>query len=273
MYESYWQFEKRPFEHPADAQAAFRAQSQRGALLKLRYVLENRRGVAILAGESGLGKTLLAQTLLAELDSSFAPKIHLVFPQMPPDQLLTYLADQLTGERTPLTANIQQSVQRIERALRDQFQAGKHPVIVIDEAHLLRESAALEAIRLLMNFQQDGQPLLSILLVGQTGLVLAIRRLPALDERVAVTCILNRLTASESAGYIQHGLSLAGAKRMIFESSAVEAVFELTHGIPRRINRLCDLALLVGYGEELRTLNRSHIESIHAELVGTAAAA
>jgi len=273
MYESYWQLDKRPFEHPADAQSLFRAESQRGALLKLRYVLENRRGTAILAGESGLGKTLLAETLLGELGSDFGPCVHLVFPLMPPDQLLTYLGDQLTGQRTPLTATIEQSVQRIQRAILENGNAGRHPVIVIDEAHLLRDSNTLECIRLLMNFQKDGRPLTSLLLVGQTALVLAVRRLPALDERIAVTCILTRFSASESAGYIQHRLALAGAKRLIFESSAVEAIFELTQGIPRRINRLCDLALLVGYGEELRTLNRGHIESIHAELIGTSAAA
>jgi general secretion pathway protein A len=273
MYETYWQLEKRPFEHSADAQSHFPAESQRGALLKLRYVLENRRGAAILAGESGLGKTLLAESLLRELGSNFAPRVHLVFPQMPAEQLMTYLGDQLTGQRTPLTATIEQSVQRIQRALFENAQAGKHPVIVIDEAHLLRDANTLECIRLLMNFQKDGQPLASFLLVGQTGLVLAVRRLPPLDERIAVTCVLTRLSASESAGYIQHRLSLAGAKRLIFESSAVEAIFELTHGIPRRINRLCDLALLVGYGEELHTLNRNHLESIHAELIGSAAAA
>src|SRR5262245_17934890 len=104
MYESYWQLDKRPFEHPADAQFVFPAESQRGALLKLRYVLENRRGAAILAGESGLGKTILAQRLLGELGPNFSPRVHLVFPQMPADQLLTYLGDQLTGQRTPLTA-------------------------------------------------------------------------------------------------------------------------------------------------------------------------
>jgi general secretion pathway protein A len=81
------------------------------------------------------------------------------------------------------------------------------------------------------------------------------------------------LSREETGGYLQHRLAAAGSKRTIFDSSAVGTIFELTHGIPRRINRLCDLALLVGYGEELRTLSAPHIESIHEELIGTAAAA
>jgi type II secretory pathway predicted ATPase ExeA len=273
MYQSYWQLDSRPFEHLVDELFYFAAESQRGALLKLRYVLENRRGAAVLAGESGLGKTLLVQKLFRELDESFAPRVHLVFPQMPTDQLLTYLADQLTGQLSPLTANIDQSVRRIERFLTTNAAAGKHPIIAIDEAHLLAPAQSLEAIRLLMNIESDGRPAATFLFVGQTGLVLSVRRLPALDERIAVTCVLSRMSRAETDAYVEHRLCAAGAKRAIFEPSAVEAIHQLTHGIPRRINRLCDLALLVGYGEELRTIAGQHIESIHQELIGSAAAA
>jgi general secretion pathway protein A len=220
-----------------------------------------------------LGKTLLVQKLLAELDASFAPRVHLVYPQMPTDQLLTYLADQLTGQHSPLTATIEQSVWRIERQLETSANSGRHPIIAIDEAHLIRDPHALDAIRLLMNFLHAGQPAATFILAGQTSLVLAVRRLPALEERVAVTCVLNRLSAAETSQYIQHRLAAAGAKRTIFEPSAIEAIHQLTHGIPRRISRLCDLALLVGYGEELRSITAQHIESIHQELIGVAAAA
>jgi type II secretory pathway predicted ATPase ExeA len=246
MYQAYWQLDSRPFEHSSDDAFFYAAESQRGALLKLRYVLENRRGAAVLAGESGLGKTLLAQRLLEELEPAFAPRVHLVFPQMPPDQLLTYLADQLTGQYSPITATIDQSVRRIERLLKANAQGGNHAVIAIDEAHLLKSAQSLETIRLLMNFQHEGQPV--------------------------ATCLLSRLSAEETGRYIHHRLGAAGGKRTIFEQSAIETIFALTHGIPRQINRLCDLALLVGYGEELRTIADQHIESIHQELIGSAAA-
>lgn len=273
MYQPYWQLDSRPFEHASDARFVFATDSQRGALLKLRYVLENRRGAALLAGESGLGKSLLVETLLRELPSAFAPRVHLVFPQMPTDQLLTYLGDQLTGQHSPLTLSIDQSIRRIEIALREAAQAGKHAIVAIDEAHLLRDTHTLEALRLLMNFQHEGQSLATFLFAGQTALVLAVRRLPALEERVSVTCILSRLSQDETGRYIEHRLTAAGAQRTIFEPSAVETIFQLTHGIPRQINRLCDLALLVGYGEELRTLTGDHLESIYAELLGLPAAA
>jgi type II secretory pathway predicted ATPase ExeA len=273
MYENYWQLDARPFDHTNDARFYYAAESQRGALLKLRYVLDNRRIAAVIAGESGLGKTLLVQKLLSELAPAYSPRVHVVFPQMPADQLLTYLADQLTGQTSPMTATIDQSVRRIERHLHANAQAGKHAIIAIDEAHLLAQAQSLEAVRLLMNFEENGQPLATFLLTGQTALVLSVRRLTALEERLAVTCLLARLTPAETGSYIEHRLTTAGAKRTVFEPSAIQTIQELTHGIPRRINRLCDLALLVGYGEELRTISGSHIESIHQELIGVSAAA
>jgi general secretion pathway protein A len=270
MYQAYWQLDARPFDHSADARFYFPGPSQQAALLKLRYVVENRRGAAVLAGESGLGKTLVAQTLVRQLGDSFRPRVHLVFPQMPADQLLAYLADTLTrraseGTSTP---SIDQSLRRIEHTLTDHAKAGRHAIIVIDEAHLLRDSRSLETIRLLLNFEHDAQPLATYLLVGQTGLALDVQRLPQLDERLAVKCLLSRLTAEETGAYIQHRLAAAGAKRPIFDASAIDEIHQLTHGIPRRINRLCDLALLVGYGEELRSLGKSQMQAIYEELIG-----
>jgi general secretion pathway protein A len=268
MYESYWQLDARPFDHSADARFYYPGPSQQAALLKLRYAVENRRGAALLAGEAGLGKTLVAQTLVRQLGDTFRPRVHVVFPQMPPEQLLAYLADQLTGSPGLSVSSIEQSVRRIERTLADHAQAGRHAIIVIDEAHLLREARSLETMRLLLNLEQHAQPLATFLFVGQTGLALDVQRVPQLDERLAVKCLLSRLTKDETAAYIQHRLSAAGVKRTIFDASAVEEIHLLTHGIPRRINRLCDLALLVGYGEELRTLGRSQMQAIYEELVG-----
>jgi general secretion pathway protein A len=268
MYEAYWQLDARPFDHSADPKFYFPGPSSQAALLKLRYVVENRRGAATLASEAGLGKTLVAQMLVRQLADYFQPRLHLVFPQMPAEQLLAYLADQVTASVAHGTPTIDQSLRRIESTLIGNAKAGRHAVIVIDEAHLLRRSGSLETIRLLLNLEFQAQPLATFLLVGQTGLALDVQRLPQLDERVAVKCLLARLTSQETRAYVQHRLAAAGAKRPIFDNESIEQIHHLAHGIPRRINRLCDLALLVGYGEERQTLSRPQIEAIHEELIG-----
>src|SRR5436190_8279118 len=270
MYESHWQLATRPFDHSADARFYYPGESQQGALLKLRYALENRRGAALLTGAAGLGKTLLAQTLTRQLGESLSPKVHLVFPQMPAGPLLAYLADQLGAGGGP-ALTIEQSLKRIETRLRENAKAGKHAVIVIDEAHLLDDCEVLETVRLLLNLEQDARPLASFLLTGQTSLLLAIERRPDLEERLAVKCLLRRFKPEETMGYIQHRLAAARAKKSIFTDGALEAIHQQTLGIPRRINRLCDLALLVGFAEELSSIGPDQIAAISEELTGATA--
>ena len=266
MYEAYWQLTTKPFENSADPRLNYPSQAQQGALLKLRYTLENHRSASLLAGAAGLGKTWLVQNLLRSLPERFAPKVHLVFPQMPPEQLLCHLADKLTGTPTA-GSTIEQSLRRLEAYLVANCQAGKQAVVVIDEAHLLQATGALETIRLLLNMEFNHQPLASFVLAGQTALAVSVERLPELDERMAVKCLLKRFSPIETMGYIQHRLSAAGAVKTIFTDKALEAIHEQTLGVPRRINRLCDLALLVGFAEERTTLATEQIEAISDELV------
>jgi type II secretory pathway predicted ATPase ExeA len=272
MYEAYWQLNAKPFENTSDTRFYYPVESHQGALLKLRYAVENRRCAALLVGGSGLGKSLVVQSLLRQLGDAYAPRLQLVFPQMPADQLLAYLAESLTGTApTGVAPTIQQSVRRIEQRLADNVNAGRHAVIVIDEAHDLAEGQTLETIRLLMNFEFAATTPLTVLLVGQPSLLPVLDRLPELDERLAVKCLLRRLTLEESIGYIQHRLQAAGARRDIFDASALEAVHHLSLGVPRRMNRLCDLALLIGFAEERTSIGREQVEAVAEELVAVVA--
>ncbi|MEQ8791727.1 MAG: AAA family ATPase [Pirellulaceae bacterium] len=270
MYEAYWQLETKPFENTSDARFYFPGEAHQGAMLKLRYAIENRRGIALLAGASGLGKTLLVQALAKQLDDCHRPLVHLVFPDMPPAELLAYLCDELSGTRSRTAPTIAQSVRGIELALSDAAEQGRHPIIVIDEAHLLRDSAALDTIRLLTNFERNGKPAMMLLLVGQPSLLPALDRMPDLDERLGVKSLLRPFTCDETKGYVNHRLTAAGAARTIFREDALDAVHRFSHGNARRINRLCDLALLIGYAEEQPTLGAAQIEAVAEELVAVA---
>ena len=133
MYESYWQLREKPFEPGADGEFYYPAQTHQAALLKLRYAIENRRAAALLAGASGLGKTLVAGMIRSALDESFQPFVQLSFPQMPVDQLMAYLAAWLTGGE--VNGPLWQNVDRIERFLAENTNKGRHAVLVIDEAN------------------------------------------------------------------------------------------------------------------------------------------
>jgi general secretion pathway protein A len=272
MYLDYWQLTARPFEPCGDRAAFYPCEAQEAALLKLRYAAENRRGAALLAGPAGVGKTMLLQLFRTGLAETLRPVVHLVFPQMSSRDLLVYLAEQLGAPPAdPPRHTIEESVRRLEFLLTQNARQGRHAVIVVDEAHLLEDCGALETLRLLLNFEHAGRPALTLLLVGQMGLVSAVGRLPSLEERIAVKTLVRTFTAEETAGYVRHRLKAAGVTRELFTEDGLEALHYLGHGTPRQINRLGDLALLVGFADRLPWLTAQQIESVSQELVTIAA--
>lgn len=266
MYETYWQLDAKPFENASDARFFYPGEAYQGALLKLRYAVESRSGAALLAGPAGSGKTLLTQVLIRQLPDNCRPLVELVFPQMPPEQLLAYLAEELCGSRGA-GRTIDQSVRSIQSALVENAKAGRHAVIVIDEAHLLGETGTLETLRLLLNFEHESRPVCTLLLVGQTSLVPALGRMGQFEPRFGVKCLLRPFTAAETASYVNHRLAAAGARRPLFDAAALASLHEFSQGLPRRINRLCDLALLIGYAEEQTHLGPRQIEAVADELM------
>ncbi len=285
MYESYWQLQKKPFECGAETASYYPSEGHQAALLKLRYAIESRNGGALLAGGSGAGKTLLVRLLAERLPPQFTPFVHLVFPQMSTGELLSYLAGELGADEgggsaatsstshlpsTRLRYTVDESIHRIAHRLAANAASGRHAVLAVDEAHLLEGQRTFEALRLLMNFETGSRPGLTLLLVGQTGLLPIVERLPQLDERLSVKCLLGALTVEETMSYVQHRLTLAGAKQPIFTPIAVEAIHRLTRGWPRRINRLCDLSLLIGFAEDRKTISDAEIEAVSQELVTVA---
>ncbi|MFI4876574.1 MAG: ExeA family protein [Blastopirellula sp. JB062] len=272
MYEDHWNLTVRPFENTAIPAFYYPAESSQGTLLKLRYAVENRRGAALLTGGEGLGKTLMAQLLLEQLPEQFTPKTHVVFPYMPADQLLAYVVRELVGVEQSATSTIADSVQALRRGLSENTRAGNHAVLVIDEAHLVADFNALETLRLLTNLETDGMLDLTLLLVGQTEILPSLRRMPALETRLAVKCMVKPLSADETALYVLHRLTTAGARREIFTADALDRLHQITNGAPRRINRLCDLAMLIAFAEEQSEITAEQIEAVHEELVAVSTA-
>jgi general secretion pathway protein A len=271
MYESYWQLKKKPFESCCDPRFYYPSESHQAALLKVRYAVENARGAAVLAGPSGSGKTLVLGMLRATLDEQFAPFVHLVFPQMSADELLAYLADELAGPaENGAASGVPGSIRRIEQFLAENTRNGRHAVLAVDEAHLLDDGRTFEAMRLLLNFESAGRPGLTLLLAGQSGLLPQLDRIPQLEERLAVKCLLRPFSERETTDYVSHRLNVAGAAPTMFEPEAMPTLHRLTHGVARQINRLSDLALLIGYADQRKTISAAHLEAVSQELVTVA---
>ncbi len=272
MYENHWGLAKRPFENWGQDAFYYPSEVHQTAVLKLRYALECRRAAMLVAGDSGMGKSLLLESLLQQLPDGLAPATHLVYPQLSGPQLLGYLADKISGTAGEASEPARLTLARLEAFLEKNVAAGQHAVVVIDEAHLLSAGEPLETLRLLLNLggrSSAGEASWSLILSGQTTLMNLVEKNRALDERVSVKCLLHRFSAEQTAGYLQHRLHVAGGQaERIFTPEAIEALHLRGSGIPRRINRLADLALMVGFAEELSILDAAQIDGVHQELVG-----
>jgi len=278
MYEEYWQLDSKPFEPAADERFLVACESHQAAMHKLRYALESRRSAALLVGPSGVGKTLLTHRLRSQLGNALGdtlqPFVDVVFPLMSSRDFLAYLAESLEAPPAdPPQRTIEESLRRIESTLAANHRQGRHAVLVIDEAHLLEDSGLLETIRLLLNLQEAGSPTFTLLLVGQSTLLATLERSASLDERLDIKIVLKAFSVDETASYIQHRLRAAGATRDLFSADALEVVHQLSGGTARRINRICDLALLVGYASGQATIDAGQVQAVSDELVTVRAAA
>ena len=270
MYADYWGLEHRPFENSIAPELFYRSATHHAALLKLRYVVEHGLGAGLLVGGIGCGKTYLVEMLSHELAERHRPLIHVVFPQMTPAELLCYLAVELGMEESLADRSdgaLDVIVRQIERHLAFHAEHDRRPVIVLDDAHLVENAKVFQALQLLMNLQHRKGAQFSVLFVGEPSLLPKIRRNAQLDARIAVTGLVQPLSEAETAEYVEHRLSVAGAQRPLFDDGGLAAVFACSGGVPRRINRLCDLALLVGYADGLPTITAADIEAVAEELV------
>jgi general secretion pathway protein A len=229
MYESHWNLNAFPFDNRFDSEFYYPSESHQAALLKLMYSIETRRSAALLCGDSGMGKSMLVEAAIA-------------------DQLVRYIARQAAPHEPGETSlDVGASIEAIERFLKHNLSDGYHALLVIEEAHLLESNGSLAAVRMLLNLaseQSASESAWSICLVGNIPIVGHLARHPELEDRIAVRCVLERFNLDSTVAYIEHRLRSAGSDRQTpFTERALEAIQLHAAGIPRRINRLCDMAM------------------------------
>jgi general secretion pathway protein A len=270
MYEEYWRLSGRPFENRTTEGSYYPAETHQAAILKLRYAIENRRAAALLCGPSGMGKSMVVNLLAQQLEDNYRPLHQIVFPALSSEQLVRYMAEQLDSSACGLPRESSSDLIRLEKFLTGNVESGKHAVVFVDEAHLLEQYGLLEPLRLLLNLaaaQGPGESAWTLVLVGQPTLLAHVERYHPLDERLAVKCLLNRLLPEETHAYIQHRIRAVGADaQSLFDEEAVDRIHQLSQGIPRRINRLGDLALMVGFAEERNVITGAVIDNVYGDL-------
>ncbi|MGE5307566.1 MAG: ExeA family protein [Deltaproteobacteria bacterium] len=265
MYENYWGLKEKPFENTPDPRFIYYSQQHKEAIARMLYVVREHKGAALLTGEYGSGKTLLSRVLWHELqqENKFQ-SVFILNPRLSGLEFIQEIVHQLGGRDVP--PNKIELFHTLHKMLYANYNLGKHSVIVIDEAQAIEDRNIFEEVRLLLNFQLDNAFLLTIILLGQPELKYSVMSLPQFMQRMAVRYHLKAFDEQESKEYVLHRLSVSGAQKEIFDTEALHEIYACSQGIPRRINTICDLALLVGFGSSLSLIDKSVITKINQDL-------
>lgn len=264
MYENYWGLKEKPFENTPDPRFLFYSSKHEEALMRLLYAVRERKGAAMLSGEYGSGKTLLSRVVMAKLlNEGERYKVALIVnPAIPKEELLSEIVYQFGGEPTKDDKK-SELLRKLNDILYRNMGDSKHSVIIIDEAQAIEDESTLEEIRLLLNFQLNEIFLLTLLLVGQPELKDKIDRIPQFKQRLAIKYHLGTLEFNETDRYIKHRCKVAGREEPVFSDKAIGLIYDASKGVPREINNLCDLCLVIGMGEKVNIIN----EDIAAKVI------
>jgi general secretion pathway protein A len=241
MWESFFGFKKTPFSGRPDDKQLFASAAWQQVNARLDYFAQHR-GVALLTGEVGAGKSTAARMFAASLNPNLYKIVYIHFSSGTALDLLRQIALALDLEpahfRGDLVRQIAEAVVRLNQSKK------QHPLLICDEAHLMPHSA-LEQLPLLLNFEMDSAQYLSLLLIGQPLLrrTLTLQLHEALRQRIAVHYHLEGFSREELDGYLAQHLKAAGVTTALFNEMARQTIYQATKGIPRKVNKLAVAAL------------------------------
>ena len=270
MYEAFYGLSSKPFQLNPDPNFYFGSKQHSRAKAYLEYGVSRHEGFVVITGEIGAGKTMTLRALIDGLHGSNVVIGHLVTTQLDAEDTLRMVGSAF-GFKVKDVAKSELLV-TLEAFLLSQTSQGKRCLLIVDEAQNLT-SRAVEELRMLSNFQYGNQALLQTFLVGQPEFREILQR-PEMEQfrqRVAATCHIGPLDAEETAAYIEHRLKCAGSiGKPSFEPEALAAIFRASHGIPRRINAICDRLLLLGFLCERTHLTVADVEEVVREFANEA---
>jgi type II secretory pathway predicted ATPase ExeA len=265
-YLDYFELTQEPFSNAPVSRFYYNSAQHSQALTRLMHSVSYMKGLSILIGDIGAGKTTLARRLLDSLPENEyeAALLVIIHSGVTASWLLKRIALQL-GVDAPSEDKLTLLGQLYQRLVRI-YEQGKRAVVLIDEAQMLATREIMEEFRGLLNLEVPERKLLSLVFFGLPEIEENLRLDPPLAQRVAIKFRLAHLTPESTEAYIKHRLRLAGASRMPFAPEAVNAVHRFSNGTPRIINTLCDNALFEGYVARVPMIDEAMIARVAAEL-------
>jgi general secretion pathway protein A len=260
MYEAYWALKEKPFENTPDPRFLYSSYEHLEATTRLTYAIEERKGAALLTGDYGCGKTVISRLIFETLSPNEYEIALVTNPLLGPVALLQEICFQLgiSSSGSPTKPKL---LRDLNERFYENMKKEKDTVIIIDEAQAIKDLKTFEELRLLLNFQLNNRFLLTLILIGQPELREKIDELKQLKQRLAIRFHLNPLGMDDTRKYVIHRLKIAGTEEKIFATVAYKEIWRSSQGVPRVINSICDMCLLLGFTEKLKTIKTEVIQN------------
>ncbi|NOZ51548.1 MAG: AAA family ATPase [Gammaproteobacteria bacterium] len=270
MYDEHFGLKETPFTIAPDPRFLYMSERHREALAHLVYGFEMDGGFILLTGEVGTGKTTISRCLLEQLPDN--TNVAMVLnPKVSSNELLETICDELHIDYPAGAASLKAFIDRINGYLLESNAMGRKVVVIVEEAQNLAFDV-LEQLRLLTNLETNQRKLLQIILIGQPELLTLLARpeLRQLEQRITARYHLLPLSKKDSIDYVKHRLGVAGVKDPLFSFAVLKKVYDYSGGIPRKINLLCDRAMLGAYVENRRYIDKKILKRAALEVFGNA---
>lgn len=264
MYRKHFGFNRHPFGKEIEPEDLFISSAATELEARLGHLID-MRGIGLLTGDSGSGKTSACRKVVSALHTGLYRPLYVPLSTGNVMDVYKTISWELglatERSRAALYRQIKNEVTRLTT------EARCRPILIVDEAHHLRPEV-LEDLRLLTNYQMDAQNRLCLLLVGHPELRrrIGLAAYEALNQRIVMRYHLSGLGRDELTRYIEHLLHLAGTEMPIFEPAAIEAVFQATQGLPRKVNLLCHHALIVAALAKAKAVTIDHVQTALQEI-------
>ncbi|MFT5755528.1 MAG: general secretion pathway protein A [Alteromonadaceae bacterium] len=268
MYTAYFGLKEKPFSIAPNPQYLFMSDRHREALAHLTYGLGDTGGFVLLTGEVGTGKTTISRCVMEQLPEN-TQAAFILNPTLSSQELLATICDELKIRYRKVGATLKTLTDKIQEKLLKNHKANINTLLIIDEAQHLQPEV-LEQLRLLTNLETNTKKLLQVILIGQPELQTLLKRrdLRQLAQRITARYHLLPLNQQEVSLYIKHRLSVAQCFRELLSAQAMAVVHQISQGIPRLINLVCERALINAYSSNNTLITKKAIVVAAQEALG-----
>jgi len=259
MYREYWGLRENPFSNTFNSGFFYLTKGVEDAVKRFFAATSENRGIMLLLGPTGVGKTYFVKLITEQLRSRNLGVTQTVTPCLSPDGFAREISRKLRELRDADAAahNGTEPAAALSK---------RHAILIIDEAQTIPDAETFEVLSALLDHDSNGKFLLTTLLAGDDRLLERLRALPSLNQRIGVRYRLKPLAPEETAAYIDFRLSVAGATGEIFDRDAKREIHAISGGIPRIINTLCDLSMVIGADERMLRITTEIIARAHRDL-------